>query len=100
MATVLAEIERGIKMVTNLEVVESQSPGWLGMRCHSQEMAIWLMRAMVVENVLVRREGNVLYLPAGPNFSLTGEIKNVVTVVAKTFHYWTEHMMWKMGEKK
>ena len=99
MTTVLAEIERGIRMVTNLEVVESVSLGWIGMRCHSEEMAIWLIRAMIVENVLVRREGVVLYLPAGPHFTLKGEIKNVVTVVAKTFHYWTEHMAWKMGEK-
>ena len=99
MNRVLAEIERGIRMVTNLEVIESQSLGWIGMRCHSQEMAIWLLRAMIVENVLVRREDNTLFLPAGPHFTLKGEIKNVVTVVAKTFHYWTEHMAWKMGEK-
>ena len=49
------------------------------------------MRAIVVENVMVRREREVLYLPAGPRFTLEGEIKNVVTVVAKTFHYWTQH---------
>jgi sirohydrochlorin cobaltochelatase len=54
-------------------------------------MAIWLMRAIVVENVLARREGAVLYLPAGPGFTLSGEIKNVVTAVAKTYHYWLEH---------
>ncbi|MGB1251958.1 MAG: sirohydrochlorin chelatase [Candidatus Promineifilaceae bacterium] len=98
MATVSAEIERGIRMVTNLDVVPSQSLGWIGMRCHSDEMAIWLIRAMIVENVLVRREGTILFLPAGPHFTLQGEIKNVVTVVAKTFHYWTEHMAWKIGK--
>jgi sirohydrochlorin cobaltochelatase len=45
----------------------------------------------VIENVLARREGSTLYLPAGPDFTLGGEIKNVVTVVAKTYHYWLEH---------
>jgi len=30
-------------------------------------------------------------LPAGPAFRLDKEIKNVITVVAKTHHYWTEH---------
>jgi hypothetical protein len=33
----------------------------------------------------------VLLLPAGPAFQLEKEIKNVITVLAKTFHYWTEH---------
>ncbi len=51
----------------------------------------WLLHAITVENVAVRREGNVLFLPAGPAFVLDKEIKNMVTVVAKTHHYWTEH---------
>jgi sirohydrochlorin cobaltochelatase len=33
-----------------------------------------------------------LLLPAGPQFRLDGEIKNVVTAVAKTYHYWKEHI--------
>jgi sirohydrochlorin cobaltochelatase len=90
--TVLAEIERGIRQVSGLPVVRSQAPGWVGVQCTSEEMALWLLRAIVVENVTVRREGAVLYLPAGPDFRLKYEIKNVVTVIAKTSHYWTEHI--------
>src|SRR5207249_1719270 len=45
-----------------------------------------------VENVSARRDGDVLYLPAGPYFRLEKEIKNVVTSLAKTCHYWTDHM--------
>ena len=67
------------------------APGWVGVVCASEEMAIWLMRAIVVENVLARREGAVLYLPAGPRFALEEEIKNVVTAMAKTHHYWIQH---------
>jgi sirohydrochlorin cobaltochelatase len=89
---VLAEIERGIRQVSGLPVVRSKAPGWVGVQCASEEMALWLLRAIVVENVAVRREGAVLYLPAGPDFRLKVEIKNVVTVVAKTSHYWTEHI--------
>ncbi|MEL6148716.1 MAG: cation diffusion facilitator family transporter [Chloroflexota bacterium] len=89
---VLAELERGIQMVTGLETVRSETPGWVGMKCDSEEMALWLLRAIVVENITVRREGPVLYFPAGPNFKLEKEIKNVVTVVAKTNHYWKEHL--------
>jgi cation diffusion facilitator family transporter len=88
---VLQELERGIRMVTGLEVVRSESPGWIGMQCDSQEMALWLLRAIVVENVSVRREDCVLYFPAGPDFRLEKEIKNVITVIAKTSHYWKEH---------
>jgi len=90
-AAVLRELERGLRMVTGLDVLAGGPPGWLGVRCESEEMAIWLMRAIVVENVLARREGAVLYLPASPGFTLSGEIKNVVTAVAKTYHYWLEH---------
>ena len=51
------------------------------------------MRAIIVENIMVRREGGVLYLPAGPHFTLKREIKNVVTAIAKTVHYWTAHLV-------
>ena len=89
---VLREIERGITLVTGLPTVRSVTPGWIGMECVNEEMALWLLRAIVVENVTVRREGNVLWFPAGPDFRLEREIKNVVTVVAKTSHYWQEHI--------
>jgi hypothetical protein len=90
---VLAEIERGLRLVSGLPVVRSPRPGWIGLRCDDEEMALWLLRAIIVENVCVRREGTILYLPAGPGFRLEKEIKNVVTVVAKTSHYWTEHLL-------
>ena len=90
-AEVRAELARGLTMVTGLPVVLDGPVGWIGLRCADEEMAIWLMRAIVVENVMVRREGAILYLPAGCHFTLDGEIKNVVTAVAKTHHYWIEH---------
>jgi hypothetical protein len=88
---VVAEIERGIKLVTGLNTVRSPVLGWVGVECDDQRMAAWLMRAIIVENVMVRREGHVLYLPAGPDFQITKEIKNVITSVAKTVHYWRDH---------
>ena len=88
---VVAEIERGFQLVTGLPTMRSEKVGWVGLKCKDEEMALWLLRAIVVENVCVRREGAVLFLPAGPTFTLEKEIKNVITVVAKTHHYWTEH---------
>jgi sirohydrochlorin cobaltochelatase len=90
---VVAEIERGIRLVTGLSVLPSKALGWVGVRCDSEEMAVWLMRAIIVENVMVRREGDVIYLPAGPGFTLKREIKNVVAVTAKTAHYWSAHLV-------
>jgi cation diffusion facilitator family transporter len=89
---VLQELERGIRMVTGNPVVHSATPGWIGMECENEEMALWLLRAIVVENVTVRREDTVLWFPAGPDFRLEREIKNVITVIAKTNHYWDEHV--------
>ena len=95
-AAVVRELARGIRMVTRLDVVDGP-PGWIGVACESEEMAIWLMRAILVENVMARREGPTLYLPAGPRFTMGGEIKNVVTAVAKTHHYWTQHAAGRAG---
>ncbi len=89
---VIAEIERGLRLVTGLEVIRSERLGWIGLRCDTEEMALWLLRAIIVENVCVRREGVTLFLPVGPNFEVEKETKNVITVVAKTHHYWMEHM--------
>lgn len=91
-AWVLDEIERGLRQVTGLEVVRSEVPGWIGLSCIDEEMALWMLRAIVVENVTVRREDNVLWFPAGPDFRLDKEIRNVITVAAKTSHYWQEHV--------
>jgi hypothetical protein len=88
---VVAEIERGLRLVTGLPTRRSQTPGWVGLQCEDEEMALWLLRAIVVENVCVRREGATLFFPAGPDFRLDAEIKNVITAVAKTNHYWKEH---------
>ena len=88
---VTEEIVRGISMVTGLPVRESEEPGWIEVLCNSVGMAEWLVRAIVIENVLARNERDVLFLPAGPEFRLVKEIKNVVTVSAKTCHYWLEH---------
>ncbi len=91
-ARVVEELERGIALVTGLPVRRSAVPGWVGMECDDEAMALWLLRAIVVENVTVRREGSVLWFPAGPHFRLEREIKNVITVAAKTAHYWREHL--------
>ncbi len=90
-AGVVAEIGQGIRTTTGLPIVESSVPGWVGIQCESEEMAIWLVRAIIVENIMIRREVDVLYLPASPQFTFREEILSIVTVVSKTWRYWIEH---------
>jgi sirohydrochlorin cobaltochelatase len=89
---VVEEICRGIRMVTGLRAYPSPDPGWVSVTCTGDTMAEWLLRAIVMENVSARRAGAVLELPAAPHFRVEKEIKNVITVIAKTCHYWLGHM--------
>jgi hypothetical protein len=89
---VVEEICRGITLASELPAQPSSFPGWVSVDCYSETMAAWLLRAIVMENVSVRSRGRELLLPAAPAFRLEKEIKNVITVVAKTTHYWMAHM--------
>ena len=91
-AQVTDEIRRGIEMVTELPAELAPRPGWVRVTCINQTMAAWLHRAIVMENVAARREYNDLDLPAAPMFRIEKEIKNVITVIAKTCHYWMGHV--------
>ena len=79
-------------MVTGLRAYPSPTPGWVSVTCLGDAMAGWLVRAIVMENVAARHAGAVLELPAAPHFQLEREIKNVITVIAKTCHYWMGHV--------
>jgi urease accessory protein len=87
---VYQEIARGISMVTKLPTCKG-ALGWMGVECKTEAMALWMLRAIVAENISVRREGAILFVPLGADFRLDYEIKNIVTVFAKTHHYWQEH---------
>jgi sirohydrochlorin cobaltochelatase len=89
---VAAEICRGIMMVTDLDAERSPNAGWVRVQCPTTGMAAWLLRAIAMENIAVRAEGATLELPAGPSYRLHKEVKNVITVIAKTAHYWVGHM--------
>jgi len=89
---VVDEICRGITLASELPAQPSAHPGWVSVDCYSETMASWLLRAIVMENVAARSHGRALLLPAAPHFQIDKEIKNVVTVIAKTTHYWMGHM--------
>ena len=39
-----------------------------------------------------RLDDDRLLLPAGPDYRLMDEVKSIITVVAKTHHYWQAHV--------
>ena len=88
---VVDELCRGVEMVTGLAAEPSLTSGWIHVDCPSTSMAGWLARAVNMENVSAHLDGMVLHLPAGSHFRLEKEIKNVVTSIAKTCHYWLGH---------
>jgi hypothetical protein len=86
----VAEIRRGIWETTGL-FAEPAEPGWLAVTCSSPKMAAWLCATIILENVDARVEEERLLVPADPSFTLEDQVKSVITVVAKTHHYWTAH---------
>jgi hypothetical protein len=89
--TMLAEMRRGIWETTRL-YAEPAEPGWIAVTCDSPTMAAWMCAAIILENVDARLEEDRLLLPAGPGYQLKDEVKSIITVVAKTHHYWQAHV--------
>jgi hypothetical protein len=87
----VAEIQRGMWETTGL-YSEPAAPGWLAVTCESSKMAAWLCATIILENVDARCEEERLLVPADPSFRLMDEVKSVITVVAKTHHYWNAHI--------
>ncbi len=87
------EIARGIAMTTHWPIDRNAPIGWIGLVCPDREAAKWMARAILAEHVAARPAGAIVLVPAGPAFTLKGEIKNVITAVAKAWHYWAKHGM-------
>ena len=87
----LEELRRGIWETTGL-YAEATEPGWLSVTCDSPRMAAWLCATIILENVDARIDEDRLLLPAGPDYRLEDEVKSIITVVAKTHHYWQAHI--------
>lgn len=90
------EIIRGIHQVSGLDAHHAK-PGWLAVQCEHAAQAQWMSAQIVQENVESYAQGRYFFVPIASTFTLSGEIKNVITVVAKSAHYWREHLQ---GEVK
>jgi hypothetical protein len=85
------EIIRGVKQVSGLEAHHAK-PGWLAVECAHAAQARWMSEQIVQENVESYSKENFFFVPITSSYTVSGEIKNVITVVAKTSHYWQEHL--------
>lgn len=65
--------------------------GWIGVKLSTKHMAKWFAETITLENVRCRAEGRSIFLPVNDDFTLKEEIKNVVTVIAKSTDYWRFH---------
>lgn len=83
----IEEIRRGILETCGLRA-EAAEPGWLAIPCENERMATWMAATIILEHVDARFDGATLYVPAQPTFTIENEVKSVITVVAKTHHYW------------
>lgn len=85
------EIIRGVWLVSGLRAVPSK-PGWIAITCDHAAHARWLGEQIVQENVEAYAEESCCFVPVDSHFTTDKEIKNVITVVAKTTHYWRDHL--------
>jgi len=92
----VAEIRRGIEETTGLPTAPAE-PGWLAVTCESARMAAWLCATIILENVDARARDETLLVPASARYRLEDEVKSVITVVAKTHHYWLAHARAERG---
>lgn len=58
------EVEKSLR-VAGVRTLPRRYAGWVGIQMADEEEAVWMLRAILVEQVLARREGRVLYLPVG-----------------------------------
>lgn len=54
-----ARVVESIRERTGLDCILDR-PGWLGVKCSSIRSAVWIMRALIADSVLSRREGEVV----------------------------------------
>ncbi len=84
------EILRAYKLLIPYRSIE-RSAGWIGVKLYSKNMADWFRDIICSENVECKHEGKSILLPVNDDYRLEFEVKNLVTVIGKTYHYWHLH---------
>lgn len=56
-------------------------------------MAAWFLRAVAVDNILVRREEETLFLPANQNLMVDDGLRRMVDVLARVHRLWPAYVV-------
>jgi len=73
-----------IFVAAGLRRSDHRQVGWIGLECGKVSGAIWMMRALVVANILSRREGTVLFVPINQSIDPGGV--RVIEAVTRFHH--------------
>lgn len=84
------EIIRAYKQLIPYRATHNEK-GWIKIVLWTPRMAKWYADIINRENVECRQQGRHIFLPLNDDFTLKQEIKNVVTVMTKAYHYWKDH---------
>ncbi|MBL8793650.1 MAG: hypothetical protein JNM56_07085 [Planctomycetia bacterium] len=84
----VSQVVAGIHAATGWPVTASLNSGWVNVQCPTVEAAVWLLRAVIVENVLARREENQLCLPVNPSGETEPGTARLVRVFAHAGRLW------------
>lgn len=89
---VLELLATGLIEATGWPVTKDVGPGWIGLICPNESSALWLTRAISAEHIAVKREGEIVCLPAGPDFQPNAQIESVISTVAKSQREFLDHL--------
>ncbi len=67
-----------------LQIDPSRYAGWIGVETEDEAVAVWLLRAALVNRLLARREGATLFLPVCAAMS-TGQADHLVDSLARAW---------------
>lgn len=84
-------ILQAIRQTTDWPAAASSSAGWIDLTCPDVVTAVWLLRAMIVDNVLARREESSLCLPISQHCLHDPGASRVVTTLARAHRLWQLH---------
>ncbi|WP_422929281.1 hypothetical protein [Singulisphaera sp. PoT] len=82
----MGELENALRDA-GMTVSPRRYTGWVGVETPGEEEAVWLLRAVLVEPALARREEHVLYLPINLNPE-PGRTVRVVAAVTRAWELW------------
>ncbi|MGC3972196.1 MAG: hypothetical protein QM775_34100 [Pirellulales bacterium] len=81
-------LEERIRRSTGLTTRRGSAIGWVGADCESEEAAVWLLRAVATEDVLVRREDATLYVPVDIDSDSDSAIEKTARAVSTAYRLW------------